>query len=119
MRSLLLPALVVPVLVLSAGPVSAAPVETWTDVQHNVVFTDTFPDDDCGPRATLTLQEDRGPRSPSSRVALTSTSPGCTGCVGVLDWQFDGRKLLLRFDDSKRHPDIERLMIEHVYTRTG
>ena len=91
MRSLLLPALVVPVLVLNAGPVSAAPVETWTDVQHNVVFTDTLPDDVCGPRATLTLQEDQW-----TQVALS-----------------------LRFDDSKRHPDIECLMIEQVYTRTG
>jgi len=112
-------------------------METWTDVQHNIVFTDTFPDDVCGPRVTLTLREglwtqvaeftsgvpetgDQGRyRFENGNLVLTSTSPGCTGCVGVLDWQFDGRKLSLRFDDSKRHPDIERLMTEHVCTRTG
>jgi len=92
MRSLLLPALVVPVLVLSAGPVSAAPVETWTDVQHNVVFTDTFPDD---------VFVDREPR------------------WALQEGQWTQVALSLRFDDSKRHPDIECLMIEQVYTRTG
>jgi len=53
----------------------------------------------------------------SGHLVMTSTSPGCTGCVGVLQWSLDGRKLTLTFTEPSEHPSEERLITEHLYTR--
>ena len=52
-------------------------------------------------------------------LVLTSTSPGCPGCVGVLRWDFDGQKLTLAFIEPDKHPAEERLITEHTYQKTG
>jgi hypothetical protein len=53
MRRLVLIGLVLPAL-LVATPASAARPETWTVVDHDVTFTEEFPDDICGDRANTT-----------------------------------------------------------------
>jgi hypothetical protein len=53
------------------------------------------------------------------KLVMTSASEGCPGCVGVLDWTFDGGRLDLRYTKPAEHDIIERLMTEHEYTKVG
>lgn len=53
MRAVLISAISIPALFV-AGPAAGGPVETSTDVQHDVTFSLDFPDDACGPRANTT-----------------------------------------------------------------
>lgn len=52
----------------------------------------------------------------ADKMVLTSTSAGCPGCVGVVDFTFDGQRLALQFADPEKHDPVERLMTEHSYT---
>jgi len=57
-------------------------------------------------------------RFEGGQFIFTSTSPGCPGCVGVMDSTFDGSQLTLRFSDSETADPIARLIMEHDFTKT-
>jgi hypothetical protein len=57
--------------------------------------------------------------APDGRLVLTSTSSGCTHCIGSMTWRIRGNRLVL--DDFRGTPPdrVSRVLVEGVWTRFG
>ena len=54
---------------------------------------------------------------PDGRLALTSTAPGCRGCIISLTWRIRGDRLVLGGFRSTPDDPMARVMLEGVWTR--
>ncbi|RYP81011.1 hypothetical protein EKO23_24160 [Nocardioides guangzhouensis] len=57
--------------------------------------------------------------APDGRLQLTSTAPGCRGCVGSLSWRIRGNRLLLGGFRGTPDDPMASVMLEGTWTRIG